>query len=206
MCLYTYICLTLSLRIFTLSFFFFNFLKNIYTFNRFTVGIPWTDTKIHYTYWILKMLFKDSLLLLLFLITTAILMKFYDPKYKHKIWRLHSKSACTILQKWSGFCCMFCCINMMLGEFFLWEPHCSFHMTELFWKFSCGTKCTVTENRNERWKLSDGSWFRTVPIHKWKFITATLQYGRNIKLTGTSSDKKDQFVNVGAEFIYLHKP
>ena len=151
-----------------------------------------------------KMLFKDSLLLL-FLITTVIFMKFYDLKYKHKIWRLDSKSACTILQKWPGFCCVFCCINLMLGEFFLWEPHCSFHMTELFWKFSSGTKHTVTENRNERWKLSDGSWIRTVPIHKWKFITAILKYGRKIKLIGTSSGKKDDFVNVGAEFIYLHK-
>ena len=101
---------------------------------------------------------------------------------------------------------LFCCIDLILGEFFLWELYCSFHMTEIFWKFFSGTKHTVTEHRNEWWKLSDGSWFRTVPFHKWKFITAILQYLRKIKLTGPPSSKKDQFENVGAEFIYPHKP
>lgn len=101
---------------------------------------------------------------------------------------------------------LFCCINLILGEFFLWELYCSFHMTEIFWKFSSGTKHTLTEHRNERWKLSDRSWFRTVPFHKWKFITAILQYLRKIKLTAPSSSKNDQFENVGAEFIYPHKP
>lgn len=101
---------------------------------------------------------------------------------------------------------LFCCINLILGEFYLWELYCSFHMTEIFWKFSSGTKHTITEHRNERWKLSDRSWFRTVPFHKWKFITAILQYLRKIKLTGSSSSKNDQFENVGEEFIYPHKP
>lgn len=148
--------------------------------------------------------------MLLFFITMAIFMNSYDPKYKHKIWRLDSKSVCTILQKWSGVCWVHNAILVLLYKsdtrrVLSMELYCSFHMTEIFWKFSSGTKHTVTEHRNERWKLSDRSWFRTVPFHKWKFITAILQYLRKIKLTGSSS-KNDQFENVGAEFIYPHKP